>query len=203
MRAELAEIEMERLREHQERLRCEDAIKMEKRLSSRLQKEIQEREFALSVERNALDALSSSSSSMTNEEHLKQKIQTMERELNATNVNLLSTSRRLRLRESELKRLVDSTDDMFRRREDMKLKIQDRLDAAVSQGITAATLAFLHRLEESLDDKSALERLTRLGLLFQQENLLSSNAKDKGMTHDQLAVTSALQLVAFRVVCRS
>ena len=53
MRTELAEIEMERLREDQDRLRCEDAIKMEKRLSIRLRKEMQEREFALSVERNA------------------------------------------------------------------------------------------------------------------------------------------------------
>ena len=53
LRTELAEIEMERLREDQDRLRCEDAIKMEKRLSIRLRKEIQEREFALSVERNA------------------------------------------------------------------------------------------------------------------------------------------------------
>ena len=55
LRTELAEIEMERLREDQDRLRCEDAIKMEKRLSVRLRKEIQEREFALSVERNAYD----------------------------------------------------------------------------------------------------------------------------------------------------
>ena len=53
LRTELAEIEMERLREDQDRLRCEDAIKMEKRLSIRLRKEMQEREFALSVERNA------------------------------------------------------------------------------------------------------------------------------------------------------
>ena len=124
----------------------------------------------------------------------------MEAKLLETNANLLSTNRRLQLRESELKRLVESTDDMFRRREDLKLTIQDRLDAAVSQGITAATLAFSHHLEENIGDKAALERLTRLGLLLQQENLLSSNAKDKGMTNDQLTVTSALQLVAFRVV---
>jgi hypothetical protein len=134
------------------------------------------------------------------QETLKKKIESMEAKLIETNANLLSTNRRLQLRESELKRLIESTDDMFRRREDLKLTIQDRLDAAVSQGITAATLAFSHHLEENIGDKAALERLTRLGLLLQQENLLSSNAKDKGMTNDQLTVTSALQLVAFRVV---
>ncbi len=198
LRTELAEIEMERLREDQDRLRCEDAIKMEKRLSIRLRKEIQEREFALSVERNAYDNVDKNQTSA--QETLKKKIESMEAKLLETNANLLSTNRRLQLRESELKRLVESTDDMFRRREDLKLTIQDRLDAAVSQGITAATLAFSHHLEENIGDKAALERLTRLGLLLQQENLLSSNAKDKGMTNDQLTVTSALQLVAFRVV---
>lgn len=198
MRAELAEIEMERLREDQERLRCEDAIKMEKRLLIRLRKEIQEREFALSVERNAYDNVEKNQTST--QETMKKKIESMEAKLIETNANVLSTIRRFNLRESELKRLVESTDDMFRRREDLKLTIQDRLDAAVSQGITAATLAFLHHLEENIGDRAALERLICLGLLFQQENLLSSNAKDKGMTNDQLTVTSALQLVAFRVV---
>ena len=198
MRAELAEIEMERLREDQERLRCEDAIKMEKRLLIRLRKEIQEREFALSVERNAYDNVEKNQTST--QETMKKKIESMEAKLIETNANVQSTIRRFNLRESELKRLVESTDDMFRRREDLKLTIQDRLDAAVSQGITAATLAFLHHLEENIGDRAALERLIYLGLLFQQENLLSSNAKDKGMTNDQLTVTSALQLVAFRVV---
>lgn len=82
----------------------------------------------------------------------------------------------------------------------MKLDLQQRHDAAVSQGITAAVLSFLNHLEDIAGDAAAMERLERLGLLIQQENLLSSNAKDKGMTEDQLAVTLALQLVSFRVV---
>eukprot|EP00939_MAST-03C_sp_MAST-3C-sp1_P000202 g202.t1 len=133
-------------------------------------------------------------------ETLQNSLKDTKARLSNHKANFRSASKRRDLRVAELKRLREMTDELLRRREDMKLDLQQRHDAAVSQGVSGAVLAFLNHLEEIQGDFAAMERLRCLGLLFAQENLLSSNTKDKGMTEDQLAVTLALQLVAFRVV---
>eukprot|EP00940_MAST-03C_sp_MAST-3C-sp2_P002282 g2282.t1 len=79
------------------------------------------------------------------------------------------------------------------------LDAQLRHDTSMSQAITAAVVCFVVELERAVRSKDgpALERLAKVGLVLQQESLLSSYDKELGMIEDQAAATFALDGVVF------
>eukprot|EP00940_MAST-03C_sp_MAST-3C-sp2_P000474 g474.t1 len=97
--------------------------------------------------------------------------------------------------------LIEDSEDLLRKREVLKVKIQSRTDMVMSCALTGMTTAFAVHVENLLavGDMCALENLVHLGFLVEQESLLSTYSKENGMLQDQYAGSLMLNKVAFRV----
>ena len=77
------------------------------------------------------------------------------------------------------------------------LDVERRMDTCLGQAVTAATTLFCFHLEQIAGDHAAMERLRVLGLLAQQETLLNTFRREKGMVDDQYGVLMALESIGF------